>query len=208
MMDASRSEEPRSHKRKLALWSALGVVAIVGAIGVAAATGLFAGQAAPQPATASVPPTPSAWPTPTPGSTEAPEPVAEETVPLDEAADFGDSVTGRVVALERFTAEGGVPGEPTGDAVRVTVEITNSGRSPVDTKGATITATFGEGALPGAELEMDSSGEFPDIIRPGASVTVVRAFAIPSDSGSLIRVSLDLLAGKPVVGFEGVVPKV
>lgn len=206
-MDESRAEEPRAPKRKLVVWgTVVGVAVVVVAVVIVIAIMVNGSGSAKSQVDVSVPPTPSVWPTPTAGSTETVAPLPTEVVPIDEPGDFGDSVTARVVGVERFTSEGGRPGEPGGDAIRVTVEVTNSGSAPVDTKGATVTVDLGDDRVPGPELEVDNPVEFPAILQPGTSVSVVRAFSLPDGSGKSIRVNLDLLVGKPVVVFEGVVP--
>lgn len=156
--------------------------------------------------TMSVPPTPTVWPTPTPGATQAVAPDDPIEVALDEPGTIGDGVTATVTSVTAFESEGGLPGELGGPAVRVEIAVANTGDDDVDTAGAAVSITFGDDQVPGSELGGDGTSTLPAKIAPGATVSASYAFAVPEGAGKTMRVTLDLVAGKPMIVFEGNAP--
>jgi hypothetical protein len=188
------------------------VVAIVIALIVAAALWLAFGpqlgaSPAANPSETTVPATPSVYPTPTPGSTNAAPTVAPTQAPIADPVTVG-GLTARVASMERFTLkDSSIPGEVDGPAVRVTVEVTNTGKTAVDITGAQLSAAFGATAEPGPELSGNGTKAFPATVQPGETVKAVGAYSIPDGAGDSVHLELDLLAGKPAIVFVGQIPR-
>jgi len=127
-------------------------------------------------------------------------------VTADQTGSPQPGVEARVVDMERFEASDGLPGDAVGPAVRVSVEVANTGDTPIDTSGSALSVDFGDELVPGSEIGVGGEGALPATIPPGQHATVVGAFAIPVGENGGMRISLDLLAGKPVVIFQADLP--
>jgi hypothetical protein len=191
------------------VWSAVIVAAllIVGVVWAVIATSGGQTAAGASPSATPPPPIATEFPTPTPGATADVPSVAPVEVGIDQPATPSETLVARVVSLERFEFTGSLPGDVAGPALRVTVEVTNTGTEPVDATGATVTTEFGSDRIPGSETSDAETAPLPAMIPPGESVTAVGSFAIPDGQDSSVRIVLDLLAGNPAVVFEGSVPQ-
>jgi hypothetical protein len=101
--------------------------------------------ASPSPSWATPTPQPTAFETPAAGSTtEITKPPTDAEVPLDQPAPPVDGATVQLVAVTKGTFTGDVPGEPSGDAITVSVRVVNNGSAPIDTGAAGVNLTYGE----------------------------------------------------------------
>jgi hypothetical protein len=199
-------------------WPAIAVgAAALLLVGVAIAASILLPPGEPTTSTSSSSPsTPTpgssdpATPTPTPGG-EAGEPSPEETlepifgepiadvVEPDGVADFGDDVTARLISVTPYTATGSQPGEVSGPAVEVTLELRNDTGSAISLDGVTVNVYYGDDEVPAAPI--DSRGTpFSGSLAPGATATGSYGFSVPE--GEDVIVTLSKSPGSPLVVFQ------
>jgi hypothetical protein len=163
--------------------------------------------------------TPEATPEPTPSTTAAPpqEVVAgrEEAaarvpdfvelppVPITAVAEFGTEVSARVVSTKRVDGQAAGPGERSGPALELTIELTNDTRSAVSLDYVVVNLYAPDGA-PGSTLAGDPrSAPFSGSLAPGQSRSGVYVIRLPDPEAKTARVSVSYGAEAPTVVFEG-----
>lgn len=137
--------------------------------------------------------------TPTPSQSRSTRPV----VPLTEANTPAAGVAARVVAIEAVTGKVQLPGEIAGPALKVTVEITNSTGSVLDTNGGVVNLYGGPRLVPAIPLSDPPGSPFPDRLEPGQRATGSFVFNVPIAQRDKIRVEVDFGRFGDVVLFEG-----
>ena len=207
---SSGSESSGTRRWRVSAWIIAGIVVllVVGAA-IAAALGGSQGGTVSGPSRtptstegASTPP--SSPPEASPGPTIDPDfgrPVAD-TVPRDQPADFGDRVTARIAAITSVTATGSQPGEVSGPAVQVDVEITNGTSAELSLGTVTVNAYYGADLTPAAPYSQPRSAAFPATLGPGATATARYVFSVPTDAQDSVVITVDKSAGDPIVVFE------
>lgn len=116
---------------------------------------------------------------------------------------------GMTVAIADLAAVQGVadePGEVTGDAVKVSVTLTNTGTTPADTSGVLVDLEAGPNAVPGLALRGSESAILPPSIEPGASATADYVFVVDSNQRARVSVLVNYSVSAPVAVFEGAAP--
>lgn len=124
-------------------------------------------------------------------------------VSLDETASFGNGVTARVVSTESLTVTGKVPGETTGPAVAVTIELHNASGSPLALENVTVDLTDSEGR---SLNRIDSASEYEELIgsvESGGSLSGTYVFRIEPNSGSTNYLTVKYTTDTPTVVFAG-----
>ncbi|KXC04489.1 hypothetical protein [Microbacterium hominis] len=188
-----------------ALVATLLVGGIVWAVVSQGPAGDAAAAAPASPSWATPTPQPTAFETPSPGATaDVAKPPSSTEVPLDQAA---PPVAGPVVEVVGLTAgsfTGDVPGEPSGDAITVSVRIANGGTTPIDTAGSSVNLSYGgDDRTPAIAVTDKTTRTFPASIAPGAEATADFTFVAPLAAEGDIRVTVDLLASEPDIVFVG-----
>lgn len=148
-------------------------------------------------------PTPSAPPT-TPSPTVDPEfgaPVAD-TVPNDGTAAFGDGVTAHIAAQASITATGTVPGEVSGPAVQLDLELTNGTSSALDLTSVTVNVFYGPDRTPASPYHQPREEAFPASLAAGSSATARFVFNVPKDAQSSLVITVSTTPGGPLVVFR------
>ncbi|WP_294979129.1 hypothetical protein [uncultured Microbacterium sp.] len=161
--------------------------------------------ASPSPLWATPTPQPTAFETPAAGSTtEITKPPTDAEVPLDQPAPPVAGATVQLVAVTKGTFTGDVPGEPSGDAITVSVRVVNNGSAPIDTGAAGVNLTYGgDDRTPGIAVTDKKARVFPASVAPGAEATADFTFVAPLAAEGDIRVTVDLLASEPDIVFVG-----
>lgn len=161
--------------------------------------------ASPSPSWATPTPQPTAFETPAAGSTtEITKPPTDAEVPLDQPAPPVVGATVQLVAVTKGTFTGDVPGEPSGDAITVSVRVVNNGSAPIDTGAAGVNLTYGgDDRTPGIAVTDKKARVFPASVAPGAEATADFTFVAPLAAEGDIRVTVDLLASEPDIVFVG-----
>jgi hypothetical protein len=212
--DASPDESARP-RRPLVLVAAGAVVLLV-AVGVAVGLtrgsgpeGAGADSASPTAGASSPASTTTPGPDATPGQTADEElpasgPDAQEAPPvgLDASPVVAPGVTLRVKGVTGVDGTASLPGEVSGPAVRVELELTNSSGASVDLASTVVGLAYGAERIPANTFSTGTSS----LVGPldtGSSTTGVYVFAVPTDEQGTLRLSVDYMVGVPVVVFEG-----
>lgn len=211
MQSTKSTESPETQRdRRLVAWvvGTVVILLLVVAMIAAALGGAPSGSApgpSPSPSAASIPTTsPSASPGSAPTPTIDPDfgqPVAQ-TVPKDQPADFGDLVTARISAITSVTATGTQPGEVSGPAVQVDLEITNGTSAEISLATVTVNAYYGADSTPASPYSQPPAEAFPDTLAAGASAKARYLFSVPADARDSVIITVGKSAGEPIVVFQ------
>lgn len=145
----------------------------------------------------------SAAPTPsTPlESSVAPRPERSKTpVELDEPATTG-GLTTRLVSIRGIEAEARVPGEISGPALALTVEVTNRGTRAASLSDVLVNVLDADEA-PGTELTGPPARPLPARVSAKAKVRGVYVFRVPENRRRPVTVTVSV-ADAPVLVFTG-----
>lgn len=164
---------------------------------------------APAPVTSDAAPDPEASPSPTgppaTGGTEVVEkPAGGKEHSFDDTAPVASQLVVEVTSVEAVTAGRDIPGEISGPAVKVEIQVENIGTSAVDTSGASVNLTYGDDdLLPAASVMDGASVMLPGSLAPGATAVASYTFAVPLEDDRNVRIMVDILADEPDVVFNG-----
>jgi hypothetical protein len=150
-------------------------------------------------------PTPPGRGDPNPPAFWEPQEVAE-AVELDEPAAFVESVRAEVTKLEAVQGEARGPGEISGPAVRVTVEITNETSAPIELDSTIVAMYIGATEDPAVQLSGPGARSLDGDLDPGASASGVYVYAVPNEDRSTIRITVSYTPQDRAVAFEGSAP--
>lgn len=206
--------------RRRLIW-VLSSVLVVAAIAVILAFALTPrGDAAEQtPAPTSSPsqssdPTPTSATEATPGASPSPSatvPATENPFPeLDpvepEEPGVAEGLEASLVKFESVQGEVVGPGDVAAAAVRVTVEITNTGTKPLNLDLIVMNAYMGEQRDPAETYEQPGGDPVSGSLAAGKTATGVYLFRIPEDRRDDVTFVVDYHAGLPAITFRGPVP--
>lgn len=138
---------------------------------------------------------------------EEPAPAAPIARPvgLDGVAEFGDGVTARLAGIEAVDVEAALPGEISGPAVRVTVELTNGSAEALSLDNVAVVVQDPAGVPVPSVASPDEKG-FSGSLEAGASATGTYTFSLdPVDRGEA-RLTIKYAADAPTVVFTGRFP--
>jgi hypothetical protein len=130
-------------------------------------------------------------------------PAALPSVGLDEPAASGDGVTAQVRSIEAIDGAGSGPGNISGPALRVTLQLTNGTAAPIALDFVSIGLTHGSDNTPASPLNDPSADPFTGTLEPGAAGDGVYVFSMPEDDRDLVTVSVGYRAGAPYLVFSG-----
>lgn len=131
--------------------------------------------------------------------------VAVTTAPpvaLTDAADFGDQVSARISQVAAVQATATLPGEVSGPAVAVTVEITNSSARTIGLDSVTVTVTDAAGN-PASSISADPSAPLSGVLAAGASASGTYVVTVPADQRNPVTVTVAYSSGAPTLVFTG-----
>jgi len=123
-------------------------------------------------------------------------------VALAETADFGGQVGARLTAVTPIQATAIVPGEISGPAIAVTVEIDNGSADAIGLGSVTVTLTDSAGN-PASGISADSAGALAGALGAGDTASGMYVFSVPTDLRSPITVTVSYSAAAPTVVFTG-----
>jgi hypothetical protein len=217
--------EPMSQRSKI-WWIVGGVVAVV-VVGGAIAFALMprddaSAGSTPSPSASSTTaaPEPSDSASPSPVATEpaaTPEP-SETTPPVDsnpfpelpavepEETGEAEGISAELVKFESVMGEVVGPGDVARPAVRVTVEITNTGDEDLNLNLVVMNAYMGVQRDPAETYEQPGGDPVNGSLAPGKKATGVYLFRIPEDRRDDVTFVVDYHAGEPAIVFRGEVP--
>lgn len=152
----------------------------------------------PAPSLPTEPADPAAAPDPVP----ARERTTADVVPLDEEALVTKGVTAKVVTVDPVAAEATLPGEVSGDALRVTVEITNDRTKDLDLGSAIVNLFYGRDRVPSTTFSGSGEQPFPATVPAGKSAVGTYVFRV-SRHDVPVEIEIDLAADLTIVAFAG-----
>ncbi len=163
------------------------------------------------PGTAPLPPAATTpVPPPTAGSTSqtvAPRPVrSKKPVRIDQPAQPEADVTVTVAKLTSVQAKAQGPGEVSGPALEVHVEVANATSKELDLSGAAVTLTAADGS-PGQIMTGPPTALFPSSVPAGGNAEGVFVFTVPKDQRDPVRIDVLLDADHDLVVFRGRAPR-
>lgn len=178
-------------------------------------------SAVPAPSSASpstVAPTAAPAPSATPGgtttapspstpveSTVAPRPErSKKAVDLDESVATGTGLTGRVVSIRGIEAEAQLPGETSGSALVITVELLNSSRQTADLTAVVVNVLDADDA-PATQLTSAPTKPLPGRVAGRERARGVYVFRVPEDRRRPVTVTVSI-DDAPVLVFTGNAP--
>lgn len=123
-------------------------------------------------------------------------------VALTEAADFGGQVSARIAQVSAVHAEATLPGEVSGPAVAVTVEVTNGSTQAIGLDSVTVTMADSAGD-PAAAVSADLAAPLQGVLDPGKSARGTYVFTVSADRRSPVTVTANYSAAAPTVAFSG-----
>lgn len=138
------------------------------------------------------------------GPTAAPA-LPEVNGELEEAIALPTEVTVSLTSITstRLTAE--TPGEVTGPAVIVEVQVTNDSEAPQTISSATVSLAAEDGEM-GIPTSADPNDPLHGEVAPGATAEGVYVFMLDPADGRSVTVSVNYSAGDPVAVFTGATP--
>lgn len=129
-----------------------------------------------------------------------------KAVKLNEKVQVLDGMTIGIANLAAVSGIADEPGEVAGDAVKVTVTLTNTSASPADTSGVVVDLEAGPNSVPGMALQGSGTTTFPASIAPGASATADYVFVVDPNQRARVSVLVNYTVTAPIAVFEGTAP--
>lgn len=221
MSDETPVDAPKvaMSRNRLIMWIVGGVVvlaviitAIVFAVmpreSVATPTASPSGSSSPDPASSASPAATAATATPDPSESAVvdPGPFPELDPVAPQEPGSADGIAASLVKFESVTGEVVGPGDVEAAAVRVTVEITNTGTTALDMNLVVVNAYMGEQRDPAETYEQPGGSPVSGSLAAGKTATGVYLFRIPEDRRDDVTFVVDYRAGLPAITFRGPVP--
>lgn len=141
-------------------------------------------------------------------SKDAPEPLdpverkTAKPVPIDKEAKVAKGVLARIVKVDEVDGEASLPGEIAGDALRVTVSITNDRDEALDLTSAIVNLFHGADDTPATTLSGPGAEPFPTTVAAGEKASGTYVFRVV-ERDVPVHVEVDVAADLTVVAFEG-----
>jgi hypothetical protein len=167
-------------------------------------------------ATSSPSPSPSAPVTEIPLPTEAPAQVPQTVlvdapqlppnltpVALAQTSAYSNGVSARLVTIGAFDSQAHTPGELSGPALAVTVELANDGDAAVTLDTVGVNLYYGADGTPAVRLRDGSTAPMRGHLAPGDSVTATYSFSVPTDGRDAVTVAVSFAAGDGTALFSG-----
>ena len=159
--------------------------------------------------TATAPPVSTSGAAPTSGDINQVVPnrdlVTNSAVPLDAASDLGGQISARLAEVKAVDAQAKVPGEISGPAVAVTVEISNDSPNAIGLDSVSVDVQ-GAGGVPTSPITTDPASPLSGVLQPGEKKTGVYVFTMPADARNGASITVLYSADAPVALFAGNIP--
>jgi hypothetical protein len=114
-----------------------------------------------------------------------------------------DGIEAALTKFEGVTGEVVGPGDVAAPAVRMTVDIKNTGSAPLDLNLVVVNAYMGPERDPAEMYEQPGGKPVSGSLAPGETATGVYIFRIPEDRRDDVTVVVDYQAGLPAITFRG-----
>ena len=148
---------------------------------------------------------PQAGPAAPDQETQEQAPISPELEPVapDAVATGDDGVEAVLQEVEQVDGQAVAPGEISGPAVRLTVELTNASPEVLDLGYVVVNAYVGPDRLPAGTLMQPGGRPFGGELAPGESATGVSIFTIPQGDRDDVTVTVDYRPGHSTLAFRG-----
>jgi len=126
-------------------------------------------------------------------------------VALTDTADFGGQVSARISQVSAVQATATLPGEVSGPAVAVTLEITNGSGQGIGLDAVTVTMADA-GGNPTTAITLnttDPAAPLQGVLDAGATTSGSYVFTVPADQRNPVTVTVNYSAGAPTLVFTG-----
>ncbi|MCL3839198.1 hypothetical protein [Aeromicrobium duanguangcaii] len=141
--------------------------------------------------------------TPAPAKTSASIPPEADPVPLDERVRTRDDVQIAIVKREIVKGKARFSGEISGPALRLTIEIRNGAKTPLDLGYVTVNAYTGKQRTPASPIAAPGGRPMEGTLKPGASADGVYLFSVGKSGRGSVTVGVDYRASEPTIIFRG-----
>lgn len=131
--------------------------------------------------------------------------VTNSAVPLDAASDLGGQISARLAEVKAVDAQARVPGEISGPAVAITVEISNDSPNAIGLDSVSVDVQ-GAGGVPTSPITTDPASPLSGVLQPGEKKTGVYVFTMPADARNGASITVLYSADAPVALFAGSIP--
>ncbi|WP_314854032.1 hypothetical protein [uncultured Microbacterium sp.] len=147
----------------------------------------------------------TASPTSSAHASDAGSPIPPETdpVPLTDSVVSDSGVVVRLEKLESVVGEAGGPGETSGPAIRVTVEIVNGSTDDLTLAYTAVNLYYGSDRIPAPTIIQPGGSPFEGSVAPGESAVGVYLFTVREDERGDVTIGFDYQPGEPTVVFQG-----
>jgi hypothetical protein len=125
-----------------------------------------------------------------------------EPVGIGDTADFGNGVSARLTAVEAVEAEAHLPGEFSGPAVALTIEVTNGSSGTIDLGTVTVDLTFRDGLSAYPVLDPERR-PFSGDLASGDAASGSYVFTLDPAERSDVALRLSYTTEAPTVIFAG-----
>jgi hypothetical protein len=129
-----------------------------------------------------------------------------KAVKMNEKVQVLDGMTIGITNLAAVSGVADEPGEVAGDAVKVSVTLTNTSPTAADTSGVVVDLEAGPNSIPGMALQGADTTTFPATIAPGESATADYVFVVESNQRARVSVLVNYAVTAPIAVFEGTAP--
>ncbi|MCI2956175.1 hypothetical protein MN032_00615 [Agromyces atrinae] len=124
-------------------------------------------------------------------------------VPFEEPVPIENGITIAVTGLESVEGEAQIPGEVSGPAIRVTVDLRNDSAETISLRQTIVNLYYGDSLTAGNPILQPGGAPLPEEVAAGASATGVYVFSVPADDRERVRVEIDVDIDQTIVLFEG-----
>lgn len=145
---------------------------------------------------------PAVAPSTVPPVVEGDSPELEPVAP-DSAVAAPGGVTVTLAHIEAVDGQAVAPGEIGGPAVRVAVDIQNTGASPLDLEYIVVNAYTGKDRTPAGAIMQPGGKPFGGSLKPGDSAAGVYLFTVAEADREDVTITVDYGLEDPVVVFRG-----
>jgi hypothetical protein len=123
-------------------------------------------------------------------------------VAITAPADFGNGVSAAVLSAKLAEAVAVRPGEISGPAVQLSVQVTNASKAVVSLANVTLNAQDAAGT-PFVQMYSPPAAPFAGSVTPGAKASATYVYELPSGYRNPLTLSLSYSTTAPVVVFVG-----
>jgi len=124
-------------------------------------------------------------------------------VALGASSTFANGVTARLVSVGAFDARAQHPGEISGPALAVTVELTNEGTTPASLDTVAVSVFAGADAAPAAPIADGATAPLSGRLDAGSSARATYTFTVPTGSRDVLAVTVSYGDGGGTAIFSG-----